>query len=35
MADREILPGHFRPEGYQIVIDSLDFETWTYQGSVR
>lgn len=34
MGDRNILPGHFKAENYDIVLTNLDFEKWTYHGSV-
>ncbi|KAK0648335.1 peptidase family M1-domain-containing protein [Cercophora newfieldiana] len=35
MADRDILPDHFKPVHYDLVIKDLDFKTWTYNGTVR
>ncbi len=35
MADRDILPGNFRPRRYDLVIKDLDFENWTYKGTIR
>ncbi|KAK3689171.1 peptidase family M1-domain-containing protein [Podospora appendiculata] len=34
MADRDILPGAFRPRHYDLVITDLDFKNWTYKGTV-
>lgn len=34
MADRNILPDHVKVEHYDIVLTDLDFEKWTYNGSV-
>ncbi|KAK3377310.1 peptidase family M1-domain-containing protein [Lasiosphaeria ovina] len=35
MADRDILPSNFKPTHYDLVIKDLDFEKWTYKGTVR
>jgi len=35
MADRDILPDHFQPRHYDLVITDLDFEKWSYKGTVR
>ena len=34
MADRDILPGFFKPSHYNLSISRLEFKTWTYQGVV-
>lgn len=34
MADRDILPGYFKPSNYTLSISQLDFKAWTYQGVV-
>lgn len=34
MGDRNILPGHFRPSHYDLVLTDLEFKNWTYNGSV-
>ena len=35
MTDRDILPDNFKPVHYDLVIKDLDFENWSYQGTVR
>lgn len=34
MADRNVLPDHFRPAHYDLVLTALDFKNWSYNGSV-
>lgn len=34
MADRNILPDHFKVIHYDIVLTDLDFKNWTYDGTV-
>lgn len=34
MADRNILPDHFKASHYDLVLTNLDFQKWTYSGSV-
>lgn len=34
MSDRDILPDHFKPVHYDLVLKDLDFSTWTYTGTV-
>lgn len=34
MADRNILPDHFKVHHYGIVLTDLDFAKWIYNGSV-
>lgn len=34
MADRNVLPDHFRPAHYDLVLKDLDFKNWSYNGSV-
>lgn len=35
MTDRDILPDNFKPGHYDLVIKDLDFEKWSYTGTVR
>jgi len=35
MTDRDILPDTFKPAHYDLVITDLDFNNWSYKGSVR
>jgi hypothetical protein len=35
MADREILPDNFKPSHYDLVITNLNFDDWTYNGTVK
>lgn len=35
MADRDILPDSFKPRHYDLLIKDLDFNNWTYNGTVR
>ncbi|KAK1833949.1 peptidase family M1-domain-containing protein [Podospora conica] len=34
MSDRDILPDHFKPVHYDLVLKDLDFSTWSYTGTV-
>jgi hypothetical protein len=34
MADRDILPDHFKPGHYDLTISNLDFPAWEYKGKV-
>lgn len=34
MADRNVLPDQFKPVNYDLVLKDLDFEKWSYNGSV-
>ncbi|KAK3321826.1 peptidase family M1-domain-containing protein [Apodospora peruviana] len=34
MADRDILPDDFKPTHYDLTLSDLDFEKWTYKGTV-
>lgn len=34
MSDRDILPDHFKPVHYDLVLKDLDFSNWTYTGTV-
>jgi hypothetical protein len=35
MADRDILPGNFKPSHYDLALTELEFDNWTYQGNVK
>ena len=35
MTDRDILPDNFKPVHYDLVIKDLNFENWSYKGTVR
>lgn len=35
MADRDILPGNFKPEHYDLSIFNIQFNDWTYSGQVK
>ncbi|KAH8885332.1 hypothetical protein GQ53DRAFT_365934 [Thozetella sp. PMI_491] len=34
MADRDILPDNFKPVHYDLVLTDLDFDSWSYKGTV-
>jgi hypothetical protein len=34
MADRDILPDVFQPSHYDLLIKDLNFDDWTYTGTV-
>jgi len=34
MSDRDILPDHFKPVHYDLILKDLDFSTWSYTGTV-
>ncbi len=34
MAERDILPDHFKPVHYDLVLTDLDFDQWSYKGAV-
>ncbi|PHH86097.1 hypothetical protein CDD83_10766 [Cordyceps sp. RAO-2017] len=35
MADRDVLPDHVKPVHYHLSLRDLDFDKWTYKGTVR
>jgi hypothetical protein len=34
MTDREVLPDNVKPTHYNLSLRDLEFETWTYKGTV-
>lgn len=34
MTDRDILPDYFKPSHYDLTVKDLDFNDWSYKGTV-